>query len=380
MTQLTSLLAALTFVVSVSAFADAQDGAYLDSPYRNLHRPTLNRNSHGSQQEKGLNDAVARRSDTSALIAHVTPVRAQLSRGTCSIFSATAMLESMMVIKGYADVSTADYSEEWLEYLITRGRTGDGSSSNANFNTFVRYGTAQESSLPYVGETWDTPNFSPLANQRCSRFTDFATQKSCLLGHRDPSLLSTSDADLLNASSASFDPEFQKARTDAAQFRAQYMGRVRQGWTVGSESDIKTLLSAGIPVVLDIDFYYGAWNHRKAEGFGIGRNLEQWSQGIVGYPEPGSMDILKTREEPAGHSILLVGYNDDVVVNTDVLMQDGTRQQFSYAGVYYLKNSWGTAGFGSQFTLDGVAHPGYGMITQKYAHEYGGFYKFSLGN
>ena len=55
-------------------------------------------------------------------------------------------------------------------------------------------------------------------------------------------------------------------------------------------------------------------------------------------------------------------------------MEDGTWKEFSYRGVYYFKNSWGLRVSGRDFKLQGKNFPGYGMITQKYAHELGTFY------
>jgi len=146
-----------------------------------------------------------------------------------------------------------------------------------------------------------------------------------------------------------------------------------RNYSLQSVSQIKSLLAQGVPVILGLDFYYGAWNHRKSTEYGISRNTDHWAQGIIGYPEPGSVDRQISPKHQAGHSIVVVGYDDDRIVETPVLMEDGTTQMFRYKGVYYIKNSWGTAGFGAKFELNGVPHPGYGMITQKYAHEKGGF-------
>ncbi|MBK7961490.1 MAG: hypothetical protein IPK04_10000 [Bdellovibrionales bacterium] len=74
-------------------------------------------------------------------------------------------------------------------------------------------------------------------------------------------------------------------------------------------------------------------------------------------------------------SIVLVGYDDNVEVTVDSLMDDGTTKSFTYRGVYYFKNSWGTDKFGVQFSLNGKVYPGYGMITQKYAHDFGQFFQ-----
>lgn len=59
-------------------------------------------------------------------------------------------------------------------------------------------------------------------------------------------------------------------------------------------------------------------------------------------------------------------------------MPDGSVVKKTYRGVYYFKNSWGTSGFGANFAIDGVSYPGYGMMVQDYAHDYGSFFKLPL--
>jgi hypothetical protein len=110
---------------------------------------------------------------------------------------------------------------------------------------------------------------------------------------------------------------------------------------------------------------------------GIERNNEHWSQGLIGYPEQGSVDRRASREDPAGHSVLLVGYNDEESITVESKMEDGSTQTFTYKGVYYFKNSWGTGSFGTQTTIEGRVLPGYGKITQKYSHDFGGFYAWN---
>jgi C1A family cysteine protease len=145
-------------------------------------------------------------------------------------------------------------------------------------------------------------------------------------------------------------------------------------------SEARGLLDSGRPVTLDIDFYYGAWNHRKATEYGISRDQSQWEAGIVGYPESDTIDEQQSRIHRAGHSIVIVGYDDSVEVTTQIAMTDGSTKTFTRKGVYYFKNSWGTEKFGVKFSVEGKNFPGYGMITQDYAHDYGQFYKFGWKN
>jgi C1A family cysteine protease len=75
--------------------------------------------------------------------------------------------------------------------------------------------------------------------------------------------------------------------------------------------------------------------------------------------------------------VLIVGYDDSVTYTHTVRMTDGGSKTFTHTGVYYFKNSWGTD-WGSNFSIKGHWHAGYGMITQDYANEFGQFFTFGL--
>ncbi|MBT5093849.1 MAG: C1 family peptidase [Halobacteriovoraceae bacterium] len=359
---------ALIFGLSVSN-AFANEGAYLDPAYKNLVHPIVNdlENKDGFSVSK-----------TEDLIAKMTPVKSQASRGTCSIFSGIALLEAMLVIKKDFPLDT-DLSEEYLEYLIMRTSTGEGSSSWANFNAIRRHGVPTEKTFPYLGITWDEDTTTPLAIERCGSYTG-NKKKSCLLGHRSPDLLAASEQQLNGQAEGNllYDPEFLNARTEAVTFRNKFVRFTSTSYSLWSTSQAKQFLIAGTPLTMGIEFYYGAWNHSKAPTYNIGRDNEAWANGLVGFPEPGSADAVESPKHRAGHSILIVGYDDDKIVETTVKMADGSMKTFKYRGVYYFKNSWGTGSFGRNFTLGDTNYPGYGMITQKYAHQYGSFYRMPL--
>jgi hypothetical protein len=358
-----------------------QDGAFLDRPYRSVRKPIVNDRFDDQSELHGFNPrfnlALPVRSDAAAVARAITPVRSQGSRGTCSIFSATGLLEAMMVLKKSTPRAKADYSEEWLQYLVTRNRSDDGSNSTTNFRALFQYGTVPEALMPYIGETWESASYG-LAQERCGDLKALRL-KSCLIGHRDPALLGTSDAELTNRSGSNYDPEFAKARSAASAFRSQFFASASagSGFYVPDTRTVKQLLAAGIPLTLDLDFFYGAWNHRKAEELGMKRNLDHWAKGIVGYPAPGSVDREASYSDPAGHSVLVVGYDDSVQVTVPTLMQGGAVRDLTYKGVYYFKNSWGTGSFGTDTQFGGGKFPGYGVITQKYAHDFGGFYELT---
>jgi hypothetical protein len=154
-------------------------------------------------------------------------------------------------------------------------------------------------------------------------------------------------------------PDEDKYEDSALDFRKDYgVGRLRYR-VLQSEEAIKRRLLDNKPVILSIEVFYGAWNHRLMVELGIGqRNMENWEQGIV--KNPTAQDIRLSRTKGAGHSIILVGYNDE-------------------DQVYYFKNSWGSNSFGvrSDF-LGSRSTSGYGSITYDYANSHGTFYDVRL--
>ncbi len=354
-------IAVCTALLSTSAFADV-DGAFLSPAFKNLKHPVVDKANMKNFNYK---------SDTQNVVNKMTSVKSQGSRGTCSIFSAAALIEGHFVINGIAD-REIDLSEEYLEYLVisTQRRTSDGSYTSKNLDLVRRYGIPRESVLPYVSDNWEKSE-TALEIERCSHLVS-DEKKMCELGHFDPNLVRKSE-DQLNSINAPYIDDYIAAKKDAEYVKSRAI-RYASNYYISYASQVKSYLSQGKPVILDQTFYYGAWNHSRATTYGIGRDMNNWNQGIVGHPEPGSMDIKKSKENPAGHSVLLVGYDDNKVVKTNVLMQDGTYKEFTYKGVYYFKNSWGTGSFGSQAVIDGQLQPGYGIMVQKYAHTYGSFY------
>jgi hypothetical protein len=320
-----------------------------------------------------------KKSDTAKVLEKMTPVKDQLYRGTCSIFSAIAMLEALAVIEKGLPLDT-DLSEEWLQYVVNRNSQDEGSSTPANLAAIVTNGVPTETLMPYVGETWESLDQTPLTTQRCFELSSTALA-SCLMVHWNPLLLPMKNGVLQALKTKWNADQFLRAREDAFSFRDTHLRTARSsGFTLRRVEDVKTLLSKGIPVLLDLDFFYGAWNHRRAEKLGIGRDKNAFLRGEVGYPAPGSLDLKKSEDDPAGHSILVVGFDDSRSVKTQQKMEDGTTREITYRGVYYFKNSWGTDAdtLGAKFQFDGKSYPGYGMITQDYAHDFGQFFQFSL--
>ncbi len=358
------IIAGLTLAISLNAFAD-EDRAFLDPKYPSLVNPRVTI----------LKNKIAVRSDTIGVIEDQSPVRSQEARGTCSIFSATAYLEGLMIQAKYADTKI-NLSEEWLQYTAVGGKTSDGSYASVNFAAIKNFGMASEATLPYIGVDW-VDNEHPLKASRCGALKG-SKKTACEVVHFDPVLLKKTDVELADSASGFYSPEILMARKEAAEFKGKYIRDNSRAFGVYDTADIKEILLKGKAVVLEVDFYYGAWNHRGGESLGIIRKLDEWSKGIITSPVAGSLDLAKSPTKPAGHSVLIVGYDDEKIVESNIQMVDGTIKKVKFKGVYYLKNSWGSADFGKNFEIEGKKFPGYGMMVQDYAHNYGQFYMLSI--
>ena len=119
-------------------------------------------------------------------------------------------------------------------------------------------------------------------------------------------------------------------------------------------------------VIVGLDFFYQSWNHG---GSSIPVDKSMFRQGYVPYPN--ETDKTKSLENRAGHSILLVGWDDNAEVqplddegNPKV---DENGEPVMEKGFFIFKNSWGTGGFGSENDFP----DGYGYISYDYVEEYG---------
>jgi hypothetical protein len=319
--------------------------------------------------------AAALKSDTQKIMSYMTSVKSQRSRGTCTIFSTTGLLEALLIKNGLAS-RDIDLSEEWLEYLAMTRQNDEGSTVNRNIKKLRFFGMTAEKIWPYIGEKWTDLNSNPLAEKRCGILSGDKLL-SCLWGHQNPDLLRGSDEYV-----QSIDEEFFNIREDARAYMKDMDLRKRilkeKSYEI-DQSRAKSLLAKGTPVIAGMKLYYGSWNHSKTTTFEIQKREKAiWYNGIVGFPEVGSKDRKICDERGGGHSIIIVGYDDTKTITSKLLMQDGSWKTTTYKGVYYFKNSWGVRGFGRDFKFNGRSMPGYGMITQKYLNDLGRFYHLPL--
>jgi hypothetical protein len=119
-------------------------------------------------------------------------------------------------------------------------------------------------------------------------------------------------------------------------------------------------------VVVGLTFFYQSWNHRRAE---LPTNREYWRKGYV--LSPNDDDERISLEKRAGHSILLVGWDDTLEIpmvdsaGNDITDENG--EPVLERGFFLFKNSWGTGSFGSENPFG----DGYGWISMRYVEEYG---------
>lgn len=362
----------LCFVIlwAYSTFGNTEEIEF-ESPLMPIEAPI--NDLAGSIDKNDIN--LPSKSDIMSLVELHSPVRSQKSRGTCTMFTSIGMVEHLLIKKGIYNAGEIDLSEEWMEYIIMKDKQNEGSSTSRNMKAILNHGVVFEKTWPYLGKRWRELTDSILANETCGHLKgqSFLLQ-SCLLGHRDPTYFALPDSELKEV-----DPEFYVIREEARELKSSLIDglyKKRKSYKLKYVSSIKKLINKGQSVIMGTKLYYGSWNSSKTEKLNIQeRDKTKWYQGIVTYPEPNSVDRRISGEKGGGHSVIIVGYDDDKIVTSRMLMEDGTWKEFTYKGVYYFKNSWGVKGFGKRFELDGVTLPGYGMITQKYAHEFGNFFR-----
>jgi subtilisin-like proprotein convertase family protein len=272
------------------------------------------------------------------LVATQSPVRNQASRGVCSIFSTVALMEHLYVKEG--TIKDPDFSEQFLQWSVKnevrKFQNTGGSNAGANLEAINRFGIPMEQAWPYQTSPWNTSH-----DERCTGDED----KRPVVCHTngDP-------------------PE------TALQQRRWKLPAGR--WVSPKERSIKAFMHENkVGVIMGGTFFYQSWNHRLSP---LPVNSVYFSEGYVLYPN--AEDQESSEKKPAGHSILLVGWDDDLEVpildkdGKQVLDKDGN--PVVEKGFFLFKNSWGTSGFG----IRNAFGPGYGWISMRYVTEHGSIY------
>ena len=272
------------------------------------------------------------------LVELMSPVKSQGSRGVCSIFSTVGLMEHLYLSAGADD---PDFSEQYLQwsakFQVGSFRNTSGSNASFNLQAINRFGIVVESLWPYESTQWgpgNDPECDPMAD---GDEDDEGMPTKCYTNGQPPAAAVSG----------------QKFGLPAGRFLS----------VLDVKSHLKNRQTA---VIADLDFFYQAWNHRRST---LPTNKGYWDQGYVLYPN--DQDKRVSLEKRAGHSIVLVGWDDTLEVpvmddsGEQVIGSDG--EPVVERGFYLFKNSWGTAGFGIQ--NDHGA--GYGWISQRYVREFG---------
>ena len=261
-------------------------------------------------------------------------VKSQGSRGVCSIFSAVALMEHLYIKKGAV---APDFSEQFLQWSVKaelgRFKTTSGSNGSANLSAINRFGIVSENVVPYQSSPWSSSQ-----DERCGEEED-----------KRPMVC------------------FTNGEPDDVAKAAERFTLPPSRWISSNRRNLKAFMTENeTGVVVGMTFFYQSWNHRKSK---LKVNSEYSRQGYVLYPnEP---DKEKSLEKRAGHSILIVGWDDELEVpivdeeGKQVLDEEGN--PIKEKGFFLFKNSWGSARFGTA----NPHGPGYGWLSMRYVEEYG---------
>jgi C1A family cysteine protease len=264
-----------------------------------------------------------------------SPVKHQGQRGTCSIFSTVGLMEHLYL---KANQPGHDFSEQYLQWSVKfqEGAFLNSAGSHAYYNVQAinHFGIPEEAAWPYDKLQWtelDDPACVGEEEQMPTR---------CFTNGSPP-------AEALAA------PRFT----------------MPLGYFINTADIKEHLTTKRTDVVLALEIFYQAWNHGASK---LPINYPDWWDGIVRYPLP--LDIEKSREHAAGHSILIVGWDDELEIQKrdeqDQLVFDEQGRPVTEKGFYIFKNSWGTGSFG-YYNRYGR---GYGYISMRYVNEYGSAY------
>lgn len=269
-----------------------------------------------------------------ALLEVQSPVKSQGRRGVCSIFSTVALMEHLYMSAG--DMNP-DFSEQYLQWSakFEVGSFPETSGSNAYYNlrAISQYGIPAEDAWPYEINQWGASE-----DEACGEDNEDKPTRCYTNGH----------------------PSDEARAAEKFQLpTGRYLNSTR-----ASVMDHIRVTQTG--VVVGLEFFYQSWNHRLSE---LPRNLDSWDQGIVRAPNDEDIEI--SRESPAGHSILIVGWDlDKEFPRVDAegnTVLDAEGNPVMERGFYMFKNSWGTEGFG----IEHPAGAGYGWLSMEYVDRFG---------
>ncbi|MFW6369548.1 MAG: proprotein convertase P-domain-containing protein [Myxococcota bacterium] len=263
-----------------------------------------------------------------------SPARNQGGRGTCSIFATVGLMEHLYMKAGWPGVP--DFSEQYLQWStkvqVGSFRNTEGSNAYTNLRAINSHGIVEEELWPYETYSWGSSHDSECTGED--------RPVRCYTNGEPP----------------------QEA-VDGTKYT------LPAGRWVNSRSIKAHMTSTNTAVAAGMKFFYQSWNHRLSD---LRVNDHYFRQGYVTYPNQA--DKEDSEEKPAGHGILLVGWDDDLEVpkrDADgevILDADGNPEVEK--GFFIVKNSWGTGSFG----VNNPHGDGFGFISMRYIEEYATVY------
>lgn len=272
------------------------------------------------------------------LLAIQTPARNQGRRGTCTIFSTTALMESLYMREG--TIANPDFSEQFLQWStkteLRRFTDGEGSNNEANLQAIARFGTVLESDWAYESAAWGASNDPMCVGEEEMRPT------RCFTNGEPP----------------------------ASALMAQRYTLPAGRWMNSSADSIRSyMVNNQLPVVVSGTFFYQSWSHG---GSMLPVSQENKRRGIVQYPS--AEDQTDSRMRPAGHGILLVGFDADMRVQRINGMGqpevNAMGEPVYDTGFFMFKNSWNNT-WATEQVPGTTEHPGgFGWISFRYVREF----------
>lgn len=359
------------------ALTSAQVHASLDAPLSEATGELLHP-VDDSQLEKlyQTNTNFPSRSDVMGTLGFQTAVKFQGQRNTCTVFAIVGAIEANLR-RAKPEIRQIDLSEQWVQYLAALGNASGGAKGSTvatNYAQLKKFGLPNEKTLPYQIDNWTAS--SPSAQRVCDGHANLELAQ-CLSSQLSPRLLRLSDGELENRAHPLYNPRFAAARREAKLSLATLTPLLSRS-IVSRTSEIKQRLLRGESLALEANIFFGAWNHSGGKDLGIESDADLFARGIVTYPEKGSVDRARSPEKGARHAVVIVGYDDSIELTYTKKMSNGETKTFTRRGVYYFKNSWNKAKFGSKLQIAGKRVPGFGMMAQDYAHEFGQFTAISV--
>ncbi|MCB9525251.1 MAG: proprotein convertase P-domain-containing protein [Myxococcales bacterium] len=262
-----------------------------------------------------------------------SPVRSQGRRGVCSIFSTVALMEHLYIKEG--TITDPDFSEQFLQWSVKfevgAFRDTGGSNASSNLQAISTYGIVDEATSPYEASGWTTAN-----DERCT-------------GEDRPTICHTNG-------------EPSDEVKNAKRWKLP-----RSRWVSSRPKNIKAFMYTNKQAVAaGMTFFYQSWNHGGSK---IPTNSEYKAKGYILYPNAKDKEL--SLEKRAGHSILIVGWDDElelpIMDEAGKQVLDAQGNPITEKGFFLIKNSWGTGSWGSQ----NPKGDGYGWLSYQYVEEYG---------